>query len=537
MTNLDSAAPRRVVAINPSSGVPIDASAALPMYLVDPTTGAYIPVNRALGYNAVNGPSGGDDTAAIQAAISAFGVAYLGPGTWRYTTLDLSVSGAALVGAGYGETFLMQAADGDGIKVNVGGGAQVNNVVVRDLMLGAQTDRASGAALRLGYVGNVSVSNVRISNSLGGKPYEGLRIDRASDVRFANLRVDNTASSGAVLRPGSASSVIVEIYFDWLCEFRSCGADGMYLLMDQAYSSGVCSLEGVHSAASHYNNAKAGVRIHATVAGASPRNLHFEGASFDSNQGTSIVAQAIDAGLVADASFNGTAEIRRLHIDLGSGWSSFNGGDGIYLNGARDFTVIGGSVRLNRLHGVNIQNSRDGYVETNAVDNSRAATNVSSGVNIGGTSLYIAVGGFIGKSNDSSISHEERGLQLGASLTDIDASQVRFGQFTTAANRVIFTPAAAHARIKLPPGETTAVKTGAYNVLPTDAVVRCDTTSAGFTVTLPRANAYTDREIVVKRSAGANAVTVAADSGTVETTSVTTTPVRYRSDGTNWIAL
>jgi hypothetical protein len=68
-------------------------------------------------------------------------------------------------------------------------------------------------------------------------------------------------------------------------------------------------------------------------------------------------------------------------------------------------------------------------------------------------------------------------------------------------------------------------------------LVKCDTTSAGFTVTLPRAANFPGRIVRVKRTAGANTVTVAATAGTVETTSVTTTPVAHQSDGTNWVAI
>jgi hypothetical protein len=140
--------------------------------------------------------------------------------------------------------------------------------------------------------------------------------------------------------------------------------------------------------------------------------------------------------------------------------------------------------------------------------------------------------------NTDDQANDQRGINLGSAVLDIDLSRCTFfNQQTGTVPRINGGGAAGNLRIALPRGGVSAVQTGAYAVPPEIDVVRCDTTSAGFTVTLPRAANFPDREIVVKRTAGANTVTVAATAGTVETTSVTTTPVRHRSDGTNWVAL
>jgi hypothetical protein len=513
----------------------------------DPATGnRVVEIGGLVALNVVlfgaKGDGATDDTAAIQAAITAAGAAggglvLLPKGTYAYTTLALNTGNVALRGVGSTATLLKQTANGDGIKVNVGGGTQINNVEISDLLLGASADRASGAALRLGYVGSCVARNVRINNALGGRPYEGIRIDRASDSRFANVRVAGTTSSGCVLQPGSASSVIVEIYFDGLCEFRSGLADGMLVLMDQVYSNGVCSVEGIHSSATYYNNALAGVRLHATVANAAIVNHHYNGATFDSNQGTGTVAGTVDGGLVADASFDATAQIRRLHVCFQGAWSSFNGNVGLYLSKVKDFTICCGEVRSNAKHGIDIQTGVYGRVQVaQIVDNSRGLTDTSYGVQVGGASQDISIATKL--ENSDTQTQKQRAINLGSTATKVDWSASIFANQAvgTVLDNVNGGNAAGNTGLRVPdPGDVSAVQTAAYAVPPSIGLVRCDTTSAGFTVTLPRAANFPGRRITVKRTAGANAVTIAATAGTVETTSVTTTAVTHASDGTNWI--
>lgn len=501
------------------------------------------PLNLGVTYATAYGVTADgttDDTAALQAAIDAAptnGTVVLPRGTILYTTIAIN-KGLTLRGQGYPSTFLKQTANGDGVTVNVGGGAQISNVLIEDILLGASADRTSGAALRLGYVGFCHVNNVRITNALGGKPFEGLRIDRASDCHFSKLIVQGCASNGAVIQPGSSTSVIVEIYFDSECMFRSCEANGMYVLMDQVYSNGVCSVEGGHVAATFYNNTLAGVRMHATIAGAEIVNWHFNGATFDSNQGTSNTAGSADGGLVADASFNSTAFIRRLHICLAGAWSSNNGNAGLYLSKVRDFTICCGSVHINDKIGIDLQTCVFGTVTTHINDNSNAADNTSYGLQIGGSSADIAVASDF--DNTDSSANDQRGVNIGSSATDLDFSLSTFrNQDVATVPKINGGNGASNVRLVMPPGVITAVQTANYQcdagLTSPDAVIRMDTTAAGLTATLPRAANYPSRRITVKRSAGANTVTIAATAGTVETTSCTTTPVTHQSDGTNWI--
>lgn len=476
-----------------------------------------------------------DDTAAWEAAINASAFVIAPPGRSVVNGLEIAKS-VTIQGSGFPGTFLIPTTDTDCIKVNVGGVAQINNVVLRDLSIYPLTDRAAGAALHLGYVGFCSIDNVKIANPLGGRPFEGLRVDRASDCWFNNLIVAGCASNGGVLQPSSASSVIVELYFDH-CEFRSNQVNGLYGLMDQVYSNGVCSLEGIHfDGCTFYNNTLAGCRVHATVAGAEVVNWHFNGSTFDSNLGTSQTAQTADGGLVVDGSFNATAQIRRLHICLQGAWSSFNGAAGLYLSKVKEFTVCCGAVRGNTKHGIDVQTGVYGRIATQILDNSRGQTDVSYGLQVGGSSSFIAIPSTF--DNSDTQAQKQRGVNIGSAATDLDLANASFfNQAVGSVGIINGGTAVGNPRMKLPKGSMTAVKTTAYAVANADDVVRCDTTSAGFTVTLPRAANFPDREITAKRTAGANDVTIAATAGTVETTTATTTPVRHRSDGTNWIAL
>ncbi len=82
----------------------------------------------------------------------------------------------------------------------------------------------------------------------------------------------------------------------------------------------------------------------------------------------------------------------------------------------------------------------------------------------------------------------------------------------------------------------TASKTGTYTVNQYDQLVRCDSTSAGFTATLPTASNAFGEVHVVRNYGTANTVTVASAGGTI--TGITALGAggfgTYISDGTNW---
>lgn len=83
-------------------------------------------------------------------------------------------------------------------------------------------------------------------------------------------------------------------------------------------------------------------------------------------------------------------------------------------------------------------------------------------------------------------------------------------------------------------------KTAAYTVEENVQMVTCNTTSAGFTVTLPSAVGREGREITVKKtSADGNTLTVGTAGGNIDGAATQTTATQYarftaKSDGTVW---
>jgi len=81
--------------------------------------------------------------------------------------------------------------------------------------------------------------------------------------------------------------------------------------------------------------------------------------------------------------------------------------------------------------------------------------------------------------------------------------------------------------------------TAATFISSTDSLVRGDTTSAGFTLTMPRVSEYPRNTWFIQRSAGANTLTLAArGSDTIDgAASITVTKMRkiFAVDNSSWI--
>jgi hypothetical protein len=85
-----------------------------------------------------------------------------------------------------------------------------------------------------------------------------------------------------------------------------------------------------------------------------------------------------------------------------------------------------------------------------------------------------------------------------------------------------------------------ASSTGTTSIDATATVWPCDTTSAGFTITLPTAVGVSGRVYVIKKTVAANTLTIATGGGNIDgnaTISVSTQNQSYTlvSDGTNWL--
>lgn len=88
-------------------------------------------------------------------------------------------------------------------------------------------------------------------------------------------------------------------------------------------------------------------------------------------------------------------------------------------------------------------------------------------------------------------------------------------------------------------GVAVSTKTGTYQITTSDSVILCDTTSGGFTVTLPTAVGST-RIYRIKKIASANTLTVATtssqtmDGDTTISITANNESISVVSDGTNW---
>lgn len=89
-----------------------------------------------------------------------------------------------------------------------------------------------------------------------------------------------------------------------------------------------------------------------------------------------------------------------------------------------------------------------------------------------------------------------------------------------------------------------ATKTSAYTVTATDGLVKCDATSAAFTVTLPTAVGMAGKIYIIKKiDASANAVTIDGDgSETIDGSATVSLSAQWNkyvlmSDGSNWMVI
>lgn len=119
-------------------------------------------------------PSGGDDTAAIQAALDAGGAVRLAPGTFAVTGLTVAESNVTLEGSGVGVTTLANShATNPTVRIRrVADGTERNeNVTVRGLRFSPSVSRAAGVPeVHVGYAWNVVLEDLRFDGGLGPMP-------------------------------------------------------------------------------------------------------------------------------------------------------------------------------------------------------------------------------------------------------------------------------------------------------------------------------------------------------------------------------
>lgn len=88
--------------------------------------------------------------------------------------------------------------------------------------------------------------------------------------------------------------------------------------------------------------------------------------------------------------------------------------------------------------------------------------------------------------------------------------------------------------------DTVSSKTSAYTITDSDTVIIGNTSTAGFTLTLPTAVGRTGRRFLIKKIGGNNPLTIASNGGTIDSASTEQISMNYGfrevvSDGTNWM--
>lgn len=364
---------------------------------------------------------GTDDTAAFQAALDAASQAtvFVPSGAYLLSTIAIAAN-RRLQGAGFSAVYLIPYTDADCVRVNttsMNAVDRINNVQVADLAIYPLLDMTAGAALHLGNVGSLAVRNVKAGSGLGGKVFEGVRIDAVADSVFEQVWIAGVVQDGIVYDPpiDGASYVgrTVETFWDDGCKVNACGRYGVYVRMAQTYGVGTGTnsgtLEGVHfMGVSTFNNVSGSVRIETTTSAALIRNVHLDGTILD----TSTAGPGLYVGGAA-----GTIE----NLVLDNLWVSANGGsaaDGVYLGAvAQDVALNGGTIQLNDRDGVRVDGAK--RVRLSGVglwNNSRAADDTNYAVYLTGDAQDVWLDGVTAYNSGKGGYPRQNGLHVGAAV-------------------------------------------------------------------------------------------------------------------------
>lgn len=428
---------------------------------------------------------GTDDTAAFQAALDAAsqGTVFVPAGSYLISTITVAAN-RRLIGAGFAATYLIPYTDADCIQVNttdLNSANKVFNIHLEGFAVYPLLDMTAGAGLHLGNVGSLMVRNVKISSGLGGKPFEGVRIDMVSDSSFEQVWVSGAVQDGVIYDPpvdgGGYVGRTVETFWGDGCKVNACGRYGVYLRMAQTYGTGTGTgsgtLEGVHLlGVSVYGNVSGACRVETTTAAATIRNIHLEGTVLD----TSTAGPGLYLGGAA-----GTIE----NVLVQNCWSSANAGAGaygIYVGSVVDECLVhGGSVQYNELDGIRVDGAERTKIagDVKVWNNSQATTATSYGVYVTGAATGTAVDAIV--YNTGKAAKLQNGLLIDASTVDTDYA----GYYDTGAGttRISVHASATRARSGLVVDDATQ----AYQAIKTQTRVAgliVDTSTSGTAATL-----------------------------------------------------
>lgn len=154
--------------------------------------------------------SGGDDTAAINAAIgvsSAGDRVYLNAGAFSITGPIQAKTGVALVGAGKTNT-TVRCSGGGNAMVNLGG---VNNVEVANFTLNGNSSAAQGINASSGsgqYIHDIRIQNFA-ANAIGVYFSSGVTDSRIVNNQFSNIGVGSEWGAGVRMSWGSSRNQVL----------------------------------------------------------------------------------------------------------------------------------------------------------------------------------------------------------------------------------------------------------------------------------------------------------------------------------------
>lgn len=252
---------------------------------------------------------------------------------------------------------------------------------------------------------------------------------------------------------------------------------------------------------------------------------------------------------------NGEQNILQIYSSLtGSALFSIGGDGTISAGGAdntfRNLTLVGGASNQNSvLTLTNGSKSQTSWLTTGAILNSAAGTRTnSSAAGTYATAIFHAIQSqTLAAANAGTITTEAANFYIAGAVTAgtnmtitrayalwVASGQSRFGGEVVSLDRVTSAGSAV----------AVTTKTGAYTAVNTDEVILCNTTTAGFAVTLPTAVGRTGQRYTIKKvSADANTLTVNTTAAqTIDGAATLTTTTQWArwtlvSDGANWMVI
>lgn len=247
-----------------------------------------------------------DDTAAIQAAITAGGGAtvLLPPGDYKVAgTLLMPTGGTILEGAGIGLTTVTQAtANANTISVNAGGASPIYNVQVRGFTIVDAGSTTSGDALKI-----ENCSYCKFSLNVSGS-YNAIHIQASNFVDLLDSRIFAPVNAGIVIDGSPASGAITANTIDIIGSASK-----------PAFGLIISTVSGFFSQRVQIYAANYGIAIN-PQAGQTVADVFFDNLMVDTCTINGIQIQPGHA----------TGAVKKLYFV--NSWSATNGAAGIYVD-------------------------------------------------------------------------------------------------------------------------------------------------------------------------------------------------------------